>query len=764
MIKLITVLLIFLSLSASAYAQQPLPYQPGPGALPPGSVGSNALKRDASNASLPAAHDNLGTAVFSILDNGAKCDGVTDDTAAINATFAAARSSAVYIAGGSVVVQGLAKQQCATTQINATGFTQSGAASQVVVRDLTLLCAGAGNICFDKIGSLHIDDDNLVIIGSASSPPLIGLQEGNSNPTTAACCIITHSRSRIEGSFTFSAVYEAASESTQWLSPIIRNNGATTGAIVSLGTVTGGSGYTNGTYTQVPLTGGTGAGAIGTVVVSGGAVASLSVTQCFHCYQGKGYAVGDTLSAATANIGGAGSGFSVPVATIGQFAAVEDGENHWRLSSPFQTITWTPDTYYTYSQVNWFGGSIRYINSTEAGAPLWMTATNGHRFHEVYFESNAATEDVEFFDNGVQPNIAPFFSGTFESTSTAAAFFIYGANITPTINNGTYLITNQEGQTAVFLLDTNITLVTAEDIDVHLVASSAVVPLFYTPSIWTFSGTVIVPSQSYLTLSQLSQATSFNFCTPTCQLVTNSVWIAGNGAVNSGDSLTDRQNTTGTVSSTFRNSGLGVATRWCSYLANSTSNTEAQICLNGGSFSGGLGANGFYLNSLASEMELQGNGTDFLDYGISTASVLTMPQPTTLSNATVRLSALAAAAGANQVCSGTGGLLTTVASGTACASSALDTKDPVEVLDTVRAAKAIRSLRGAFWTYKNTKMYGTQQYGGLYADDVAKMDPRCVTRRKNGKVDNYYDRCVLAYLTATVQQQGRDLAALKAAR
>lgn len=79
----------------------------------------------------------------------------------------------------------------------------------------------------------------------------------------------------------------------------------------SLGTVTGGSGYINGTYFGVPLTGGTGTGAVATVVISGGAVSSVTITN-----PGSQYIVGNTLSADSLNLGGAGSGFSVPVTSV----------------------------------------------------------------------------------------------------------------------------------------------------------------------------------------------------------------------------------------------------------------------------------------------------------------------------------------------------------------------------------------------------------------------------------------------------------------
>ena len=104
------------------------------------------------------------------------------------------------------------------------------------------------------------------------------------------------------------------------LRQVVSGTGITTGttvtaiqtsAIKTLGAITGGSLYTNGTYTGVELTGGNGGGALATIVVSGAAVTSVTIT-----YGGVGYWVGDVLSAAAADIGGTGSGFSVPVSAI----------------------------------------------------------------------------------------------------------------------------------------------------------------------------------------------------------------------------------------------------------------------------------------------------------------------------------------------------------------------------------------------------------------------------------------------------------------
>lgn len=84
-------------------------------------------------------------------------------------------------------------------------------------------------------------------------------------------------------------------------------------------TLTLGSSYTNGTYTNVPMIGGTGSGAQATIVVSGGTIASSGVT---ITTAGSGYTQGDKLTVAASSVGGTGSGFSW-AATTGTFTGVE---------------------------------------------------------------------------------------------------------------------------------------------------------------------------------------------------------------------------------------------------------------------------------------------------------------------------------------------------------------------------------------------------------------------------------------------------------
>jgi hypothetical protein len=85
----------------------------------------------------------------------------------------------------------------------------------------------------------------------------------------------------------------------------------TSSNIKTVGAITGGAGYVNGTYTNVTLTGGAGLNAKATIVVAGTSVTTVTVTA-----RGAGYIVGNVLSATAASLGGTGAGFAIPVTGI----------------------------------------------------------------------------------------------------------------------------------------------------------------------------------------------------------------------------------------------------------------------------------------------------------------------------------------------------------------------------------------------------------------------------------------------------------------
>ena len=101
----------------------------------------------------------------------------------------------------------------------------------------------------------------------------------------------------------------------------VHSFGVTTGSILTLGTIAGGSGYTPGTYNGVAITSSIGSGATANITVG----ASGEVTAVVLVGFGTGYQQWQTVSAATATIGGTGSGFFVYVAAISPLAGGNPG-------------------------------------------------------------------------------------------------------------------------------------------------------------------------------------------------------------------------------------------------------------------------------------------------------------------------------------------------------------------------------------------------------------------------------------------------------
>ena len=82
------------------------------------------------------------------------------------------------------------------------------------------------------------------------------------------------------------------------------------GAIYS-GSIVGGINYINGVYSNVPLSGGQGAGVLANITISGNTVTSVAIKN-----QGNFYTVGDVLTASSSYIGGSGTGFSYTVTSV----------------------------------------------------------------------------------------------------------------------------------------------------------------------------------------------------------------------------------------------------------------------------------------------------------------------------------------------------------------------------------------------------------------------------------------------------------------
>ena len=105
---------------------------------------------------------------------------------------------------------------------------------------------------------------------------------------------------------TINAFYSTLGQ-TNWVNI---SNGGVTNTTVAVG----GSGYVDGVYPGVTLTGGTGQYASMDITVTGSGV----VTATNGVSPGVGYTIGDVLTVNNSSLGGTGSGFSVTVTAVGQ--------------------------------------------------------------------------------------------------------------------------------------------------------------------------------------------------------------------------------------------------------------------------------------------------------------------------------------------------------------------------------------------------------------------------------------------------------------
>lgn len=137
-------------------------------------------------------------------------------------------------------------------------------------------------------------------------------------------------------------------------------------SFIATGSITAaGTGYTNGSYIGVTLTGGAGKGAFANITVAGGVVTAVTITGT----GGTAYTVADALSAAAASIGGTGSGFTWTVATV---------------TTPTCSFT---DSVGTHFQM--VPDSSDAINVRQCGAKLDWTGTDGTATNDYQAIQNA---------------------------------------------------------------------------------------------------------------------------------------------------------------------------------------------------------------------------------------------------------------------------------------------------------------------------------------------------------------------------------------
>lgn len=117
------------------------------------------------------------------------------------------------------------------------------------------------------------------------------------------------------------------------------------GGVNKITKTAGGSSYTNGTYTNKALTGGSGSGATATIVVSGGTVTSVTIYN-----KGTGYAVGNTLSASIPG----GSGLIITVNEVVNFVSL--WQHEIGTDAVQDTTVLAIESYFETNDLGWVSG------------------------------------------------------------------------------------------------------------------------------------------------------------------------------------------------------------------------------------------------------------------------------------------------------------------------------------------------------------------------------------------------------------------------
>ena len=199
-------------------------------------------------------------------------------------------------------------------------------------------------------------------------------------------------------------------------------SGTTSGSVATFGTITGGSGYTNGTWNNCRLTSLTGGDCYAQITVSGGAVTAVSLMPG-GIWGGGNFSAGQSATCTNIYLGGAGSGFAVNIGTVTQYANAAS-----LASATTNSINTTYKNYLTSTYVAGISGN-QYINGATpfSGGANNQTALVQIRGASSYINFNNCTWSV--------PANAP-----------ASSFIPMCASIVQDLNPGT--ITSGSGTTA----------------------------------------------------------------------------------------------------------------------------------------------------------------------------------------------------------------------------------------------------------------------------------------------------------------------------
>ena len=191
----------------------------------------------------------------------------------------------------------------------------------------------------------------------------------------------------------------------------------------------------------------------------------------------------------------------------GKYALIQDGCNHFGVTSTFVTQTLAADTCQSFIGDNFFGGTFE-VQGDDA-IPIFISNALQHQFLGIYACggcSGVGTPSyavvIHTINNGSATNSQLVFDAHFETTPTDV--FLFSADTaTATIRGFKYRDNNSQAATSIIKLDTagthgtSITGLNIYNLDIDVANSVAVdLPLFADPTLITTSGRVVLKSQA----------------------------------------------------------------------------------------------------------------------------------------------------------------------------------------------------------------------------------------------------------------------------
>lgn len=181
------------------------------------------------------------------------------------------------------------------------------------------------------------------------------------------------------------------------------------------GTIGGGGGYADGTYNNVSLTGGTGAGATANITVTSGAVSDVVPVS-----QGAGYIIGNVLSANPADIGG-GLGFTYTLTGIGN-----DSNAGTSVATAFRTIQKAHDEISKYNLALGYTVTVHVADGFYVEQPLFRNIIGAVQDQIVWIGNTTKRENVHVKPNAQAPGRPTGYLFSVISFSSATGHSIKG--------------------------------------------------------------------------------------------------------------------------------------------------------------------------------------------------------------------------------------------------------------------------------------------------------------------------------------------------